>query len=51
MKLYLEGITRNTDNPVVIAELKKCGYKEVVIEPVDDKPVEKKAAKAAKEGE
>jgi hypothetical protein len=35
MKLFLDGITRNTDNPVVIAELKKCGYQVVKDEPAE----------------
>ena len=34
-KLYKDGITRNTDSPQVIAELKKCGYVEVVEEKQD----------------
>ncbi len=45
MKLYKDGITRNTENPNVIADLKKAGYVEVV------EPLKKKAAESAKEGE
>jgi hypothetical protein len=37
MKLYLDGITRNTISPVLIAELKKAGYVEVKEE---EKPAE-----------
>jgi len=29
MKLYNDGITRNTDVPSIIADLKKAGYVEV----------------------
>jgi len=40
MKLYLNGITRNTDNPALITELKRAGYKEVIITLPADKPAE-----------
>lgn len=29
MKLFFEGITRNTENPNIIVDLKKAGYVEV----------------------
>jgi hypothetical protein len=43
MKLTLNGITRITDSPAIIADLKKAGYKEVV------EAHEKKAEKQAPE--
>ena len=53
MKLYMDGITRNTVNPKVIADLKKAGYVEVA-DPVEEKPAEvegaEKAGKPAKAG-
>jgi hypothetical protein len=50
MKLYKDGITRNTENPNVISDLKKAGYVEVA-KPLKENPTEKKAAESAKEGE
>ena len=52
MKLYLDGITRNTESPKIIAELKKAGYVEVKEAVPEDQPkTEKKAAgNAAKDG-
>ena len=44
MRLYLDGITRNTDNPRIIADLKKAGYVEV------EEPEEIQAAETTNEG-
>lgn len=55
MKLYKDGIFRNTVSPTLIAELKRAGYAEVkepVEMPAQDKPVDEKPTKPAgkKEG-
>ena len=45
MKLYKDGITRNTENQNIISDLKKAGYVEVR----EEKPA--KPEKTAKDGE
>lgn len=45
MKLFLDGITRNTENPNIISALKKAGYAEV------KEPVETPAHKSKPEPE
>ena len=51
MKLYKDGITRNTVNPNVISELKKAGYVEAKDEVADTEAKEKRTVKPVKDGE
>ena len=51
MKLTLDGITRNTENPNLISALKKAGYVEVKEALPEPEIKEKKTAKVTKDGE
>ena len=48
MKLYKDGITRNTESPIIIADLKKAGYVEVKEEKQEEVKDADKTAKAGK---
>jgi hypothetical protein len=50
MKLYKDGITRNTENPSIIADLKKAGYVEVVEEKPEQPIKAEKTAKSVEVG-
>lgn len=49
MKLYKDGITRNTNNPNIISDLKKAGYEPVEKPAQGQSKAEKEAAKKAEE--
>lgn len=47
MKLYKDGITRNTDSPAIISELKRAGYEEIKPDEAPKLTAEEKAARKA----